>query len=211
MKKFFLLVTILCLVNSISRAAYYATYFPTLIEKSNIIVHGRIISVDEENFHVLVLKKIKSNKLIDTLKIQKFQNWSCAARYSKYKIGQEAIYFIRINEYKELEVIGAANEGELIVKDSTTYIKDYDYNKLKTEKFDFLSNYYEYITMDIQTVIEGISVYLNNIEVINREFLNYNSGRVVYQYSYIDRLPKNDFLTIIIDQKRRMYIITYKL
>jgi len=211
MKKFFILLTIFCLINSISIAAYFATNFPTLIEKSNIIIFGRIISVNEHNFQVLVLKKIKFRKVHDTLNIKQFENWSCAARYSKYKIGQEAIYFIRINDDKELEIMGAANEGELIVKDKTTYIKNYDYSKIKGESFDFISKYYKYITLDIQTVIEGISIYLNNNEVINREILNYSTGRVVYQYSYVDRLPRNGFLTIVIEQKRRMYRFNDKL
>ncbi len=211
MKKILIIAILILLKFTPSFAKYYTTFLPTLIENSHIIVYGRIVSIDKTNFRIQVIKIFKSKVKSDTLTIKQFRNWTCAIRYTEYKVGQEAIYFLRIDEDKNLKVMGAGNEGELIVKDRLTYIEDFDFNNYETKSYDFLPYYKKYIKLDIESVIEGIYIYLNNNEVINREFLNFSTGRVVYQYSYIDRLPRNDFLAIVIDQKRRMYRITYKL
>ncbi len=179
------------------------TFLPSLIENSNIIVHGKIISIQKETFQIAVITKIKSLNSIDTLTILKFNDWTCASRYSYYKKGQEAIYFLRLNRDNKLQAIGAANEGELIVKEKTTYIESYGHKKIDSKQFNLISLFNEYIPMDPEIVIKGIKIYMDNLDVINQELSNKSVGTLAYQYSYIDKLPKNDFLNIVIDQKQK--------
>jgi len=210
MKNVWFLLLFIVINYSFSTSAYHPSSLPDLIEKSNIIVYGRIISVDKFDFTISIIKKVKFNRKADNLKIRKSGFNYSNSRYSDYIVGQEAIYFLRIEEDKELTVMGGRYAGELIVKENTSYIEDFDYNKLETKSYNFLPSYKKYITIDIGTVIEGINIYLRNLEVINREFLQYHEGRIVYQYSYIDRLPHNDFLSIVLKQKRRQYPMVHE-
>lgn len=177
---------------------------PSLLEKSEIIVHARIISVEKESFKVVVLKNLYSlnNKNFDTLVIKKFNDWTCAYRYSEYEIGQEAIYFLKINKDNHYQTLGTGNEGELIVKSNQVFISDYNQKIVESMEYDFLIPDKKYIKIDLETTIEGIRIYQDKKELIAKELeANSASSNVVYQISTIEKLPNNIFLKIVIDQK----------
>lgn len=154
-------------------------------------------------FKILALKKIKCFLKSDTIIIQKYIDWTCASRYQKYQLGQEAIYFLEINSKNKLETMGAANEGELVVKSDTAYVYSHDSRTFESNIYPFISDFQKYIKASLKTTISGIKLYLDNLDGINREIYRKGPGQVAYQYSSIDRLPYNFFLNIVIDQKRR--------
>jgi hypothetical protein len=200
----FYIFTFLVFAWTKSYSFYVATHLPTLIEKSKIIVYARIISVDKETFRIATIKRIKSTHKSDTLTIQKFKDWTCASRYSNYEVGQEGIFFIELNKNNKFQTVGAGNEGELVVKSDSVYVPDYlEQKTFPSKKVDFISKYSKFITVNLQTVIQGIKIYADNADSINKELKNDGPGTVVYQYSTIDKLPKNYFLSIVIDQKQR--------
>ncbi|MES2591827.1 MAG: hypothetical protein V4608_08080 [Bacteroidota bacterium] len=175
-----------------------------MIEKSKIIVYAKIISVDKEAFKIVTIKKIKSTHKSDTLLLQKFEDWTCASRYAHYEVGQEAIFFIELNKKNEFHTIGAGNEGELVVKSDSVFVPDYLEQKIfPSKKVDFISKYKKYISISIQTAIQGIKIYLDNVDLIGKELKHDGPGNVVYQYTTMDKLPKNYFLCIVIDQKQK--------
>lgn len=203
MTRLLYIFALLTLIWTKAQAAYSETYLTTLIEKSEIIVYGKIIAVDDETFSVVSLSKIKTTSKHDTLIIRKFVNWTCAHRYSQYEIGQEAVFFLYKDKDNNLRTMGAANEGELIVKADTAYIADYAQKTFPSKKIDFISKYAHFIIVDLKTLIQGLKIYLDNIDVIEKEVKANNDRTVAYQYSYIDRLPKNYFLSIVLDQKQK--------
>lgn len=203
MKRLLLIFGLLILTSTKSFSAYVGTHLPTLIEKSKIIVYAKIISVDKESFRIVAIKKIKSTYKSDTLTVQKFKNWSCASRYSQYDIGQEAIFFLEFDKHNKLQTIGAGNEGEMIIKSDTAFVPDYEQKVFPSKKVDFISKYTKFIVVELKTVIQGIKIYLDNSEQINKEIKGNNDWTVVYQYSTIDKLSKNYFLSIVLDQKQK--------
>ncbi len=204
MKKYIILITVILNFNS-AFSSYIATYLPTLIETSNVIVYGKIISVNTSSFKIQVIEKIKAlatNQ--DTLVVEKFNNWACASRYLNYEIGQEAIYFLKRSKDKKLRVIGAGNEGEIFSKLDTAYVRDYEQTQFKSQHYSFLSKYEKFIAIRLKEVIQGIKTYLQNKEAIAKELEAERDNTSVYKYKSIDKLPKNYFLSIILDQKARL-------
>lgn len=200
-----IIISSIVVLNFFNSLSYYnPTYLPSLLEKSEIIVHARLISVEKESFKVVVLKNLYSlnNKNFDTLEIKKFNDWTCAYRYSEYKIGQEAIYFLKIDKDKQYQTLGAGNEGELIVKSNQVFISDYNQKIVESMDYHFLIPDKKYIKIDIETTIEGIRIYLDKKELITKELeAKSPNSNVVYQISTIERLPNNIFLKIVLDQK----------
>ncbi|MBS1635709.1 MAG: hypothetical protein JST26_07275 [Bacteroidetes bacterium] len=202
MKKTLSILVFMTLVSLPVFASYIGTSLPALVEKSDIIVYGRILSVNKESFRILTIRKIKSFTSGDTLTLQKFANWSCASRYTSYKAGQEAIYFIQTDTAHVLRVMGAANEGELVVKEKVAYIASIGNKAYPAQKVDFLSKYTTFVSLSLETVLKGLQIYLDNLEQITRELNTDSPGKIAYQYSYIEKLPKNVFLDLLIEQKR---------
>lgn len=203
MRNILLLLTIALLNWNAAQASYLGTNLPALAEGSNIIVYGRIVAVEQATFKVAVIKRIRLSVASDTLTIRKFHNWTCAARYTEYKTGQEAVFFLQLTKDNKLRVMGAANEGELIVRSNTAYIRDYGQERVTSSTIQFISSYSKFISIDIGTVIKGLRLYIDNLEAITKELKNDSPGTVAYQYSHIKRLPRNDFLDILIDQKQK--------
>ncbi|MCE3227002.1 MAG: hypothetical protein K0S32_1553 [Bacteroidetes bacterium] len=198
-----ILIAILILSGFSSFSIYVGTHLPRLIETSKIIVYGKIVFIDSISFKIVVLKRINYISKTDTLSIQKFNNWKCAERYSEYAIGQEAIYFLEINKDNKFQTIGGGNEGELIVRSDSTYLKDYDQKRFPSKKVSFLSKYSTFIVTDLTTTIHGIKIYFDNLQAINAELKQDAPGTTVYRHNTIEKLPKNSFLNIILDQKQR--------
>jgi hypothetical protein len=209
LNKYLILIAIFSLSLKPAFSEYVRTFLPSLIENSKIIVHGRIIFVGKETFKIVALKTIKSKTKCDTLVIQKFKDWSSASRYSTYEIGQEAIFFIESRKGK-FHVMGKGNEGELVVRSDTAYYsQDYSnfelvYGKIfQTKRIRFLSerNYMFYV-FKLQTVIDGIELYRENIKLINNQVKIIYRDTINHQSDYIEKLPQNDFMVIIIGQRR---------
>ncbi|MBC7862218.1 MAG: hypothetical protein IAF38_04535 [Bacteroidia bacterium] len=184
-------------------AKYARIYLPSMLEHSEVIVYGKIISIDSLTIRIVSLDKVKGNNIKDTVEILKFMNWTCAHRYSKYEAGQEAIFFLVLNEQNKFKVMGSGNEGELTVSSNTAYYPDYGQKKFKSKIFTFFSSYEKCISMNVPTCIDGIKLYFKNLESIEKQ-LNIEKGRAVYTDNSIAPLPKNMFLEIIMDQKRTM-------
>jgi len=203
MKKRLIVFFIFSLTSIIGYGSYSRTFLPKLIENAKVIVYGQIISVDKTTFKVVTIKKIKSTSSSDTLTIKKFKNWECAFRYSTYEIGQKALFFLVTNKNDELQTMGIGNEGEMIVRSDSAFIEDYGQKIFEVKKYNFISRYTPFICLNVETVIKGIKIYLENAELINKELNRDSPGTIAYQYSTIEKLQKNDFLSVVIDQKQR--------
>lgn len=198
----YLLIALCIFGSKISLGSYIETSLIQLVERADCISYSRIVSVGKEDFKVLVIRNVKSCRRNDTITIQKFKDWTCASRYSGYTVGQEAIFFLSSDKGK-LVPIGAANEGELIVKNDTGYVRSGTGQNLKAKSVNFIPTYSTFIPMPVQTIVEGLNLYLENRVTIDQQYASQKgTGRVVYRYDYAAMLPNNDFLTLLIDQKQ---------
>lgn len=154
---FFLIFTSIC----------YAKYDPLLvsqlIDKSEIIGIGEIKSIENNNVLVIFSDVIKGKLTNRNLKIEKFENWTCASRWTNYKKGQKVMFFLTITKEGIYKILGSGNEGELpIVNEKIFYKSLYgglDKNSTKFVIYD--ANLYGY-AFNVLDVKNGVLEYISN-------------------------------------------------
>ena len=88
---------------------------PELVAISELVVVGKIEKVSGLNFIFKIDQVAKGKWEKHTIEVQKFSDWTCASRYSKYEKGQKAVLFLCKETRKGKKVwraMGAGNEGE---------------------------------------------------------------------------------------------------
>lgn len=159
----YLLIALCISGTKLSFGSYIATSLIQLVERAACISYGRIVAVGKEEFKIVVLQNVKACKQHDTITIRKFNNWTCASRYSAYAVGQEAVFFL--SSYKgKLAPIGGGNEGELIVKHDTGYVESDVQHTLKAKPVVFIPTYSAFIPMRLQTILEGLALTLKTVK-----------------------------------------------
>ncbi len=107
-------VTILFLFfSSICQAKYSPLMLSQLIDDAKLIGNVEIIKIDEKQIIVKFSEFFKGSSKNKILKINKFENWTCATRWAAYKVGQKELIFVKYSENKELVILGSGNEGEM--------------------------------------------------------------------------------------------------
>lgn len=140
------IVIVLFLFYSVHVKADYSPlqlYF--MILDADKIIDGTIKKLDKTFFY------LDDTLQHQTIKIRRFQDWTCASRFDKYKVGQRVILFLK-QEKDHFYIMSAGGEGEVpIVNDSvsfklfpafpTPYQRNDDdpwYNKDSLERYKFI-------------------------------------------------------------------------
>ncbi len=113
------------------KAEYSYMLLPELVWKADYVAIGTIVAINNSYFFLKVDSYVMDSLASDTLKIQKFENWTCGRRYDKYAVGQKELVFFRKSNYVlpdyELLGYGYGGESELpILNDSVYYHFGYD-------------------------------------------------------------------------------------
>ena len=123
-----------------AQADYNPTLLPELIDKSDLICYGEIVTVQSGTITAKAIEVIKGTNPKGTISIDKFENWTCATRFAPYRIGQKEFFFLKkqkpANQYFAL---GAGNEGEMPVAYQRVY---YQNQRLSIDKSPPLLNVY---------------------------------------------------------------------
>jgi hypothetical protein len=198
-----LLIILVTFGISIHAYSFYTlTDLTDLIEKSDFIVYGEIHQIGTLNIKIILHDKIKGEIVSDTLQFRKFSNWSCASRYENYEIGQEAIFFLKRHKDNRIYGMGAGNEGEMLVKNDTAYFEDFKRNTKGGQKVEYLNPYVKYLLFDVNVVITGLRIYLDNLEIIQKEYLIPNPGTVICFNYEVQKLSQNEFYQFALRQKQ---------
>lgn len=118
MKKL-ILISILALSTIWVKAYFEPQTLYSLILNADKIVYGQIIAVDSTTFTL----KIEGSITGDTgvLTIEKFEDWTCGMRWTKYRLKQTGLFFLK--KYNgRLDVMGGGNEGELPIFKNEIYV-----------------------------------------------------------------------------------------
>jgi hypothetical protein len=122
-----------------AKADYRYLSLSTLVCDVDYGAIGTIVAIDNSYFYLKVQEYLINKLEFDTLKIQKFENWTCGTRYDEYKIGQRELVFFRKSNYVisdyELLGYGGGGEFELPIHNDSIYYK-FSYNKLQPYKLD---------------------------------------------------------------------------
>lgn len=128
-----------------------------LIAKSEAVVFGEIIDLNDD-FVFIKPKTIVAGNVVDSvIKLHRFHTWHCGKRKYDYKIGLEELIFVRRSNYildkHDYLGYGAGGENELV---------------LKGNEFSFLTGFENEIRIDKNELINFIqSVKLKNTTCID--------------------------------------------
>ncbi len=130
-----LIILIFFFSTNVVKADFVSIDFISMTHKANEIASGEIICVDKSVFELKVNRSL--NSVNHVLTIQKFEDWTCAIRWSDYFVGQKLLVFL-VKDENGLYPIGAGNEGELPILDNKVYPSlmtwCFDYGKVKRIK-----------------------------------------------------------------------------
>lgn len=195
MRHLTILVVLLLIVQK-SFASYNRTTLPELIIDSELILQGKIIHQDSTTFTLLITDPIKGNYQKKSIRIQKFEDWECANRLTKYKVGQEEIVFLRwYSKTKKWYIKGAGDEGELFIKNDSIIYPSACY---APDSGCVEINYFEYKTRgriySLQNFKKAINFYINQFPQLLKGF------KANYSDSIPNRLQDNKAYTRIIKE-----------
>jgi len=140
------------------KADYDPLPLTALVTKSELIAECKIISVQETTFDILVIEVIKGKEKETEITVSKFINWTCASRWSTYKVGQTAVLFLYKGALNTWHTLGAGNEGEMPIQRDTLYYKEIYYRLDSVAKTyildDGIVTGYKYRLSDVKAAIK---------------------------------------------------------
>jgi len=157
-------------------ADYEPTPLPQLIIESDMILEGQIISQDSLTFTLKITDLIKGDSISKNITIEKFEDWTCANRITKYEIGQkEIVFLLQHKKTKKWLTIGAGNEGELLIqKDSITYQDIYWDSKSGCSKLDYFGQEVCGWRYSLEDFKAGIEFYILEFPDLKSEYMTEN-------------------------------------
>ena len=169
-------ILIILLLQFNLKAEFQPMTIHEMMIKSDKIVSGEIINLDSTHFELKIKKSLTGDNGI--IRIRKFENWTCAWRWTKYEKGQNLLVFVRKwnNEYHSM---GAGNEGELpIIKDeiyinglSLMYVNG-DQNDWKNTEFTFEGKQFDIHEGEFWGTKMTLSKFLNTTRYV-RQCINF--------------------------------------
>ncbi|ADY51727.1 hypothetical protein Pedsa_1158 [Pseudopedobacter saltans DSM 12145] len=189
-KKLRSIILILLISLSTKSDADYTPYsLSELIVKADIIAYGTIINLNNETITFKIDKSLTGEK--GNLQIHQFKEWECAARWTKYEIGQHLFLFLK-KKGENIFALGSGNEGELPIVNSSVYFGDFfSYSKL-------LNNTDGIIKRDRKTYMrKGVMLYGNLYRnCIEWDLKDFTSSISLFRncISYVDD-PKKYLIT----------------
>lgn len=178
---------ILCYFNM--KADYEPLALHELIINAEKIAYGEIIDFDSTHFEIKIAGSITGESGI--LKVRKFENWTCASRWTEYKKGQNLLLFLTTWN-NELVSMGAGNEGELPISNNDIYINGVslmyvngDQNDWSNTNFTFQGNRYDIQDGEFYGTKMKLSRFIETIKYIKQCFqIEYGSYHQISKWEF---------------------------
>ena len=150
------------------RADYDPLTLSKLIDKSELIAQCKVIQLSEGYFEIQVIEILKGSLTTNKIKVEKFQNWTCASRYSDYHIGQVELIFLTKNVYHDYwNILGAGNEGEMLIENNFLYYEaKYSIGSEKLDSIPLGKGVFWGFQYSLSDVTIGIREYLRDRKTI---------------------------------------------
>jgi hypothetical protein len=182
------IIFLLLIFTSVCNAKYSPLLISQLIDNSKVIGIGEIKNVEGKQISVLFVELIKGKLANRTVKINQFENWTCASRWTNYKKGQKIIFFLSA-ENGVYKILGSGNEGELPIQGKKTYYKslyeglDKDSNKYIVYGAELYG--YVYNMLDVKN---GILEYISNKLSFHKIAKQKNTKKAKIENPFLKRL-----------------------
>lgn len=193
-----LLLLIFGLSVSVCQAKYEPLPLARLLDDSHLIGQGQIVQVKPDYILVQFSEFLKGNHKDKLLKIKRFEDWVCAERWTPYQVGQQELLFVRITQNKELQLMGAGNEGEMPLEAQKLYYKSLEaYMDPRAKTYRLKGGKLNGYCFDLAEVKAGIRAYLSD----RKQF--HDRGR---QKTFSYKTLKSAFLQeLVFELRTRVY------
>lgn len=105
-------------------AASYVPYkLHELVLESDLVVSGRIVALDEVDFSLQVESTLLGEVAPGLLRVQRFEDWACASRWTPYAVDQRVLLFLRQRSGKSAQILSAGGEGEMPMDHDTVRLR----------------------------------------------------------------------------------------
>ncbi|MBW2464027.1 MAG: hypothetical protein JRH11_20430 [Deltaproteobacteria bacterium] len=124
-----LLLGPLLLLFALSPAAAAADYSPPalndLVLGSDVIVAGEVVSLSATSFSLRIDDLITGQITTPEIEVQRFTDWTCAARWAPYRVGQRALLFLRRDASGKFQIRSGGGEGEMPIVGDHVYVNSF--------------------------------------------------------------------------------------
>lgn len=160
-----IVLLLLLLATTVAQADYVPSKIHTMILRADKVIYGEVSCVDDAVFEVKIKRSLVDEP--NTLTIIKFKEWECGKRWVDYKVGQEAVFLLKISE-DGYRTMGGGNEGELPVVNDKAFIysttlsmnfeKDFDNLSLVQNDNGYANPFYG-VKIELDTLWYGIQTF----------------------------------------------------
>lgn len=121
-------ILVFIFTTSICSAKYEPQILSRLIDNATLIGRGEIIKIEGSQILIRLDELYKGKTNTKILKVNKFKDWTCAWRWTPYKIGQKELLFLKNSSFESYDILGSGNEGEMPIFLNILYYKSPDNN-----------------------------------------------------------------------------------
>jgi len=125
MKHILFLLLLFSICSQKLKADYMPLSLPDMIMMSELIVVGTIQFTDSAFFTLEIEQKVYGNYSEKSVRVKKFVDFSCAARWMPYAAGQKVLLFLDRNDAQEWVILSDGGEGELPVDNDNVYLSSW--------------------------------------------------------------------------------------
>ena len=183
-----IIIFLLLIFTSVCNAKYSPLLISQLIDNSKVIGIGEITNVEGKQISVLFVELIKGKLANRTVKINQFENWTCASRWTNYKKGQKIMFFLSA-ENGVYKILGSGNEGELPIQGKKTYYKSLygGLDKVSNKYIVYGAELYGYV-YNMLDVKNGILEYISNKLSFHKIAKQKNTKKAKIENPFLKRL-----------------------
>lgn len=98
-----------------------------LVARADCIVAGEIVRLDGNSFDVAVETRVRGSSVPDPLRVRRFEDWTCASRWTEYAKGQRVLLFLSRPAAKAgaFRILGGGGEGEMPLASDSVVVRGY--------------------------------------------------------------------------------------
>ena len=123
MRRLLAIATLLSLPAG-AAADYSPPALSDLVLASDAIVVGEIVALGPDTFTLEVDEVVAGNVASRRIEVQRFEDWTCAARWAAYAIGQRALLFLNADGAR-WQIRSAGGEGEMPLVGDRVHVPSY--------------------------------------------------------------------------------------
>jgi hypothetical protein len=94
---------------------------------ADVVVAGEIAALQEETFDLTIEDTLVGGPLQGEIRVKRFEDWTCAGRWTPYAKGQRVLLFLRRPTGGDgtYRILGAGGEGEMPLLDQAVLVRGY--------------------------------------------------------------------------------------